>query len=106
MATPPGTRFRLDSDLEFAFFAYNATPNLVLQTKLFRDGKVVKANTETAVDVTNKDDLGRSLVTKVMRLTPDLEPGNYYLQVVIIYKAAKDKHSAAVSQWADFEIVK
>jgi hypothetical protein len=40
-----------------------------------------------------------------MRLTPDLEPGDYYLQVVITDKAAKNKKSA-VSQWVDFEIVK
>ena len=106
MATPPGKRFLLNSSLEFAFFVYNPTPDLVLQTKLFRDGKVVKANADTPVGVANKDNLGRSLVTNVMRLTPDLEPGNYYLQVVLIDKAAKDKRSAAVSQWADFEVVK
>jgi hypothetical protein len=106
MVTPPGKRFPLNSNLDFAFFVYNATPNLVLETKLFRDGKVVKANADMPVDVTNRDNLGRSIVTNVMRLTPDLEPGNYYLQVVLIDKAAKDKRSAAASQWADFEIVR
>jgi VWFA-related protein len=105
MATPPGTRFPVNSDLHFAFFVYNATPDLVLQTRLFRDGKIVKANDDAAIDVTNKDNLGRTLVTNVMRLTPELEPGAYYLQVVIADKTAKDKKSA-VSQWADFEIVK
>ena len=105
MATPPGRRFPLNSDLYSAFFIYNATPNLVLQTKLFRDGKVVKAGAETPVDVSNKDALGRSLITNVMRLTPDLESGDYYLQVVITDKAAKDKRSA-VTQWVDFEVVK
>jgi len=105
MATPPGRRFPLNSDLYFAFFIYNASPNLVLQTKLFRDGKVVKATADAPLDVSNKDALGRSLITNVMRLRPDLEPGNYYLQVVIIDKAAKDKRSA-VTQWVDFEVVK
>ena len=77
----------------------------MLQTKLFRDGKAVKAIADTPIDVSNKDALGRNLITNVMRLTPDLEPGNYYLQVVITDKAAKDKR-AAVTQWVDFEVVK
>jgi hypothetical protein len=105
MATPPGRRFSLNSDLYSAFFIYNATPNLVQQTKLFRDGKLVKTIAETPIDVSNKDALGRNLITNVMRLTPDLEPGDYYLQVVITDKAAKDKRSA-VTQWVDFEVVK
>ncbi len=105
MITPPGRRFPVNSDLHFSVLAYNATPNLVLQTKLFRDGKLVKTDAATGLDVTNKDSLGQSLITNVMRLTPDLEPGDYYLQVVITDKAAKNK-KAAVSQWVDFQIVK
>jgi hypothetical protein len=105
MATPPGRRFPINSDLHFSVLVYNPTPNLMLQTKLFRDGKVVKADAETPIDVANKDSLGQSLITNVMRLTPELEPGDYYLQVMITDKAGKDKKSA-VSQWVDFEIVK
>jgi hypothetical protein len=105
MATPPGRRFPLNSDLYSAFFIYNASPNLALQTRLFRDGKIVKAVAEQPIDVSNKDALGRSLITNVMRLTSDLEPGDYYLQVVITDKAAKDKRTA-VTQWVDFEVVK
>jgi len=77
----------------------------VLQTKLYRDGKVVKATDPTRVDVTKKDNLGRSLITNVIRLTPELEAGEYYLQVVIADKDAKAKQPAA-AQWVDFEIVK
>jgi hypothetical protein len=40
-----------------------------------------------------------------MRLQQDLEPGNYYLQVVITDKAAKAKQPP-VTQWVNFEIVK
>jgi len=103
MATPPGRRFPVNSDLQFSVLVYNATPNLVLQTKLFRDGKVMK--TDTATDVTSKDNAGQRLITNVMRLTPDLEPGHYYLQVTMTGEGAKNKKSA-VSQWVDFEIVK
>jgi hypothetical protein len=47
------------------------------------------------------------VITNVMRLTPDLEPGNYYLQVLISDKNAKDKDKQPpATQWVDFEIVK
>jgi len=104
MATPPGRSFALNSDLHFAFFIYNALPTLVMQTKVFRDGKVVKSFPATPINATDKADTGPSLATGVMQLTPDLDPGNYYLQVLIFDKA-KDKQ-IPVTQWADFEIVK
>jgi len=104
MATPPGRSFALNSDLHFAFFIYNALPTLVMQTKVFRDGKVVKSFPATPINATDKADTGPSLATGVMQLTPDLDPGNYYLQVLIFDKA-KDKQ-VPVTQWADFEIVK
>ena len=105
MTSPAVRRYRVNSDLYFAFVIYNGSPNLLMQTKLFRDGKAVKSSVESAVDVTNQPDPGRMLITNVMRLTPDLEPGNYYLQVVITDKTAKDKEPPA-TQWVDFEIVK
>jgi hypothetical protein len=42
-----------------------------------------------------------------MRLQQDLEPGNYYLQVLITDKAGKDKDKQPpVTQGVSFEIVK
>ncbi|HEY8410830.1 MAG TPA: VWA domain-containing protein [Pyrinomonadaceae bacterium] len=105
MTSPAVRRYRVNSDLYFAFVIYNGSPNLLMQTKLFRDGKSVKSSAETAVDVTNQPDPRRMIITNVMRLTPDLEPGSYYLQVVITDKTAKDKEPPA-TQWVDFEIVK
>ena len=112
MATATGRRFRVNSDVEFAFVVYNATidpatqlPKLVMETRLFRDGKVVKSAAETALSGANQPDLSRLLTSGVMRLQEDLEPGNYYLQVVITDKAAKDKQPP-ITQWVDFEIVK
>jgi VWFA-related protein len=112
MATPTGRRFRVNSDVEFAFVVYNAAidpatqlPKLVMETRLVRDGKVVKSAAETALSSANQPDLARLLTSGVMRLQEDLEPGTYYLQVVITDKAAKDKQPP-VTQWVDFEIVK
>jgi hypothetical protein len=112
MATPNGRKFRVNSDVEFAFVVYNAAidratqlPNLVMETNLVRDGKVVKSGAQIPLSSANQPDLTRLLTSGVMRLQQDLEPGNYYLQVVITDKAAKAKQPP-VTQWVNFEIVK
>ena len=112
MATATGRRFRVNSDVEFAFVVYNAAidsatqlPKLTMTTNLVRDGKIVKSGAEMPLSSANQPDLTRLLTSGVMRLQQDLEPGNYYLQVVITDKAAKDKQPP-VTQWVDFEIVK
>ena len=111
MANPFGKRFALNTDLHFAFLIYNATidqatrlPNLTMETKLFRDGKSVK-DAQTSIDVKNHADLSRLFINGAIRLSPDLEPGDYYLQVVITDKAARDKQPP-ITQWVDFQIVK
>jgi VWFA-related protein len=105
MSSPAIRRFPVNSDLYFTFVVYNGSPNLLMQTKLFRDGKVVKSSAEIALDVKEQSDPARILTTSVMRLTPDLEPGNYYLQLLLTDKAASAKQPPAI-QWVDFEIVK
>jgi VWFA-related protein len=109
---PAGQRYQLNSEVEFAFVIYNAaidpatqSPNLLMETKLFRDGKSVKSNANIPITGANQPDLARLVISGVIRLQEDLEPGNYYLQVVITDKAAKDKQLPA-TQWADFEIIK
>jgi len=78
---------------------------MTMQTKLFRDGKSVKSSPETVVDTTNQSDPDRLVITNVLRLPVDLEPGDYYLQVVVTDKAAGAKQPPA-TQWVNFEIVK
>ena len=104
MANPPDRRFQVNSDLYVTLVVYNPSPNLTMQTKLFRDGKPVKANAEIPVEVKDATS-DRMLVTAVVRLTPDLEPGKYFVQVAITEKTTKDKQ-APVVQWVEFEIVK
>lgn len=112
MAVPPARRFAVNSDLYFAFVIYNATlnqatqqPNLTMETKLFRDGKVVAPSAETPIEIKNQSDLSRLFINGGIRLGADLEPGDYYLQVVITDKAARDKQPP-ITQWVDFQIVK
>jgi VWFA-related protein len=104
MTTPPPRRFTVNSDLYFAFLIYNASPNLTLETRLFRDGKLVKSVPAVPVDVSKNVDSGGVLMNSSLRLTPELEPGDYYLQVVVFDKT-KDKQ-VPLTQWVQFEIVK
>lgn len=112
VASPAVRRFEGNSDLYSAFVIYNASldtvskqPNLVIESKLFRDGKRVFSYPDVAVDTSNQTDLGRIFVTLKFRLAADLEPGHYYLQIVISDKAVKGKLPPVV-QWTDFMIVK
>ena len=73
--------------------------------KLYRDGLSLGPAVEAPIDVGDQADLGRLFITGSVRLSSNLEPGNYYLQVVIVNKAVKDKQPS-VTQWVDFEIVK
>ncbi|HJT67180.1 MAG TPA: hypothetical protein VJ749_12040 [Pyrinomonadaceae bacterium] len=105
MTTPPARRFTANSDLYFAFLIYHASPNLALETRLYRDGKMVKSLPAVPVDVSkNLEPGGGALTNSSLRLPPDLEPGNYYLQVVVFDKT-KDKQAPA-TQWVQFEIAK
>jgi len=112
MANPPARHFPANADLQFAFFIYNAAinpatrlPNLMMETRLFRDGKSVSETAQTPIVVEDQSDLSRLFVNGAVRLSSNLEPGDYYLQVVVTDKAAKNKQPP-VTQWVDFEIVK
>ena len=112
LANPGARRFRSSSEVHFAYMIYNAAAekgglrNLVMQTKLFRDGKEVFAGPEEPVKApANQTDLSRVIATGAVRLPPELEPGNYYLQVLVMEADGKKK-VAPVVQWVDFEIEK
>ena len=104
MTIPPGRRFTVNSDLYFAFLVYNASPNLGMLTRLFRDGKIVKTLPAVPVDVTKAVEPGRVLMNGSVPLTPELEPGHYYLQVELFDKTV-DKQ-VPVRQWVEFDLVK
>ena len=113
-ASPAAERFVPNSDLYASFAIYNALldpvsqqPNLLIQTKLFRDGKHVFTFSDIQVDTANQPDLERIRVNLQFRLGADLEPGHYHLQLTVTDKTLKGKQPPApVIQWADFEIVK
>lgn len=107
-----GRRFRTNDELYFAFNVYNVANekgqlrNLVMNAVLFRDDKVVYTGPEVPITVANQTDLARVFTNGRIKLTPDLEPGDYYLQVTITDKDADKKKAAPVVQWIDFQIEK
>lgn len=112
-ATPAVRRFFPNTDLYFAVVVYNAVidpvlrrPNLVIESKLFRDDKRVYSYPAFTVDPGPQPDLERIFISQVLRLGANLEPGHYYLQLAITDKLIKDKEQPPVIQWVDFEIVK
>ena len=110
--SPAFRRFVPNSELQFALVIYNAAidpavrrPNLVMETKLFRNDKRVQSYPAIPVDMTNQPDLERIFATRIVQLGANLEPGNYYLLVEITDKTSKDKEPP-IAQWIDFEIIK
>ena len=103
--TPGMRRFEPNSDLHFAFVVYNATSanRLVMEARLFRDGKRIYSGPQVPIVPGSQPDPNRLFVKSAFRLSQDLAPGNYYLQVVITDRSAGNK-PADVVQLADFEV--
>jgi len=112
LASPGARRFTPNSDVHFAFMIYNganeagAFRNLVMQAKLLREDKEVFAGPEVPVKAdADQTDLSRVITSGSLRLPPDLQPGNYYLQVAVMEVGGKKKVAPMV-QWSDFEVQK
>lgn len=109
---PANRRFATGANVRFGCGIFNAgvdasthLPNLNLQIQLYRDGKQVLSSPPLPVDTKGQPDPAHLLASGVLRLTPDLEPGFYYLRIIATDSATKGKEAEAI-QWIDFEIVK
>jgi VWFA-related protein len=99
-------QYNRDSSLAFAYSVYNAkaspqgNPNLTRQVTLFKNGEPIAELPEETVRTNATageriDDFG------ILRLGPDIEPGEYVLQIVVRDKTANRDSS----QWIDFEVL-
>lgn len=101
-------RFRAKDQIRFDLTAYHANrskgqPQLVSQFKIFRDGVQIFASRERPV-VLNQQTADSADISGGFKLTGNLPPGDYVLQVTVKDLLAKEKRSIA-SQWIDFELV-
>jgi VWFA-related protein len=108
-ATAAVRRFRGGSSVAYAFGVYNARahkddgkPRLSAALLLFRDGRRV-ADVPIRVDSPLAPQEGVTAVSGSLRLSAQMEPGSYMLEVLVKDELRPEKESVAV-QWIDFEI--
>jgi hypothetical protein len=105
-------RFHSGQVIEYGYLIYNAAldkatrrPLLETQLRLYRDGHKIFDGRITSLEITGQSDLARLVAGGTLRLSHDLAPGDYDLQVITRDLANKNKPRLA-TQWIDFEIVK
>ena len=104
-------RFRSGTLLRYSYVIYNAKiagaqkPQMQIQTRLIRDGKVILDGSPTPFNSNEQTDLKRLRASGAITLGKDLTPGNYILQVIVSDNARTEKQNFA-TQFVQFEIVK
>jgi len=104
-------RFNRGTLLRYSYVVYNAKtdktqkPQLQIQTRLIRDGKVILEGSPTPFNVAAQTDLRRLQASGAITLGNDLTPGNYILQVIVFDNVNGGKRRFA-TQFVEFEIIK
>jgi len=109
----PGVRrFKAGDLLTYSYLIYGerrpsvtGAADLRSQIRLFRAGKEVFTEKETPVTTSQKSSGGGIVAEGTFTLGEQLEPGEYFLQVIVIDKLAPAEKQLS-DQWIDFEIVK
>jgi len=102
--------FKAGDALSYEYFVFNAQSgnahktDLEVQTRLFRDGRLVYTGQPMVPDLTGEAATGRLLAGGHMSLAKGISPGDYVMQVIVTDKLAKQKYRSA-SQAIDFEVV-
>jgi hypothetical protein len=106
---PAVRRFQLGDEVTFAMEIYDARldpathrPNLEESIQLYRDTQLVLAFNRPFGEGEPSESKCLSLAG-TLRLGPELEPGDYALEITVTDKLARKKYATA-SQWIDFEI--
>jgi VWFA-related protein len=112
LAGPAVRRLRPGMTLGYAYLIYNAKldkatgrPQLVSQTRVFREGKLVYDGAEQPIDIGGVTEFRRIAVGGGLKLGEAFAPGEYALQVIVYDRLRQDKHPFA-TQSIDFEVVK
>ncbi len=104
-------KFKRGTIFTYSFVIYNAKADskqktqLQIQTRLFRDGKMILEGSPSSVNTNGQKDLKRIEVSNAVTLGTDLLPGDYALQIIVSDILGERKNRIA-SQSIDFEILK
>lgn len=94
--------------LRYGFEIYNAKPataqNLQIQTRMFRDGKLIFDGKPKPPDISGQKDLEHLAASGALNLGTEMEIGYYILQIIVTDSSAKDKYKTT-AQFVQFEIV-
>ena len=111
--TPAVRRFKAGMLMDYGYVIYNALPgpknilpDLRAQVRLFHEGELLASQEEPAIDTSRLQlDFKRLSSKGRIRLSNQLIPGQYVLQIIVTDPLAKAV-AATASQWIDFEVVK
>jgi VWFA-related protein len=111
-AGPAVRQFHQGSNLIAVYAVYNALldptthlPRLTTQMRVLRDGKPIFTSDPAPIDAQGQTDLQRLINGSLLRLGPELMPGDYMLQIIVEDHLGKEKNRTAM-QRIDFEVVK
>jgi hypothetical protein len=103
-------KFKRGTALDYGFAIFNAKldvakrPNLSLQVRVFRDGKLSFEGGSRPVPAEKQTDLERIRVIGSLKLEDTISLGDYVLQIVVTDNLAKGSKKVA-SQYVQFEVI-
>ena len=98
--------FQPGEDILYGYQILNARataghpPEVEASTRVFRDGQEIHAGSPMPLSLKDQPDGRRLGGGGLLRLGPQMHPGDYVLQIVVTDKAAK----TSATQWTDFQV--
>ncbi len=101
--------FKQGDSLDYVYQILNAGADstghadLEVHTRLFRDGRQVYEGSPMPLQVLSQRDSKHLVAVGTMKLSAQMQPGDYLLQVIVADKSSGDRHRTA-AQSTDFEV--
>ena len=102
-------KFKRGTVLRYGYEVYNAKldsaqkPQLSVQTRVFRDGKLLFEGKPAPVNLDGQNNWQKIASLGALSLGTEMEAGDYVLQIIVTDTAKNDKNRIA-SQWVQFEV--
>jgi hypothetical protein len=103
-------RVKTGSILRYGFEVYNAKtgpagkPDVTTRVRVIRDGSLVLDGRPTPLETGGQKDLQRIQAAGAISFGRKMQPGEYFLQIIVTDNSAKEKQKLA-TQFVQFEVV-